>query len=165
MNNKLILDACCGGRMFWFDKTHANTLFIDKRIMPPEKVGHGRHERTRKCLPDKVMDFRRMELPDNSFNLVVFDPPHLFLGENSHTAKVYGSLSKDNWQKDLRAGFLECFRVLKENGVLIFKWNEFNIPLKEILALTPEKPLFGHRSGKAAKTHWVTFMKIKEGSK
>ena len=28
------------------------------------------------------------------------------------------------------------------------------------ITLTPEKPLFGHRSGKQQKTHWVTFIKI-----
>lgn len=72
----------------------------------------------------------------------------------------YGELDKDTWREDLRAGFAECFRVLKPEGVLIFKWSEFDIPLKEILALTPEKPLFGHRSGKQQKTHWVTFIKI-----
>jgi hypothetical protein len=27
----LILDACCGSRMFWFDKGNPNCLFIDKR--------------------------------------------------------------------------------------------------------------------------------------
>lgn len=27
----LILDACCGSRMFWFDKENPNCLFIDKR--------------------------------------------------------------------------------------------------------------------------------------
>jgi hypothetical protein len=29
----------------------------------------------------------------------------------------------------------------------------------EILKLTDEKPLFGHKSGKQSKTHWITFMK------
>ena len=28
---KLILDACCGSRMFWFDKQNPNVLFVDKR--------------------------------------------------------------------------------------------------------------------------------------
>ena len=157
--SKLILDACCGGRMFWFDKKQKDTLFVDRRVMQPEIVGHGIHQRTRECSPDAVMDFRKLALEDNSFHLVVFDPPHLFLGKNSHTAKVYGSLDKDTWREDLRAGFIECFRVLKPNGVLIFKWHEFNIPLKEILKLTEHKPLFGHKSGKAQMTHWVTFMK------
>lgn len=145
--------------MFWFNKEHPDALYIDKRVMEPELVGHGIHQRTRKCLPDRIMDFRKMDLPDNQFSLVVFDPPHLFLGKNSHTAKVYGSLDRDSWQEDLGSGFAECFRVLKPDGTLIFKWNEHDIPLKEVLALTPVIPLFGHPSGKAQKTHWVAFMK------
>lgn len=160
LSNSLILDACCGGRMFWFDKEHPKTLFIDKRVMEPIEVGHGIHKRTRKCKPDIVMDFRNMDLPSNHFSLVVFDPPHLFLGENSHTAKVYGRLDKNTWEQDLRKGFSECFRVLKPNGVLVFKWNEFNIPIKKVLSLTSEKPLFGHKSGKSQLTHWITFMKL-----
>lgn len=28
---KKILDACCGSRMFWFDKKNPNVLFMDKR--------------------------------------------------------------------------------------------------------------------------------------
>jgi len=27
------------------------------------------------------------------------------------------------------------------------------------LSLTPEKPLYGHRSGKQSKTHWIAFLK------
>lgn len=161
---KTIVDVCCGGRMFWFDKSHQKTLFLDNRTMPPQVVGHGIHQRVRKCEPDQVMDFRSLDLPDNYFSMVVFDPPHLFLGKNSHTAKVYGSLDKETWKDDLTKGFLECFRVLKPGGFLTFKWCEYNIPLKDILALTPEKPLFGHKSGKAQLTHWVMFMKAEEDS-
>lgn len=51
------------------------------------------------------------------------------------------------------------FQVLEDEGILIFKWSEVDIPLKEILKLTPQKPLFGHRSGKNMNTHWVCFMK------
>jgi hypothetical protein len=49
--------------------------------------------------------------------------------------------------------------VLKSGGVLIFKWNEVSIPLKEILALTNQKPVLGHPSGKRMGTHWVLFLK------
>lgn len=136
MKDKLILDACCGGRMFWFNKSHPRSI-----------------------KPDIVMDHRKMDLPDNQFSLVVFDPPHLKIGRKSYLAQIYGSL-EDTWQEDIRKVLAECFRVLKPNGVLIFKWNESDILLKDILALTPEKPLFGHRSGKAQKKHWVTFMKF-----
>jgi hypothetical protein len=58
-----------------------------------------------------------------------------------------------------RRGFEECFRVLKPEGTLIFKWAETQFPVSEILSLTPERPLFGQRCGKTAKTHWVVFMK------
>lgn len=161
MKKKLILDACCGGRMFWFDKNHPSVLYVDKRVMEPVEVGTGKNMRIRKCLPDLVMDFRALKLPNSTFNLVVFDPPHLFLGERSYMAQNYGALDKKTWREDLQKGFSECFRVLRPHGILIFKWNEHNIPLKEILKLTPVQPLFGHPSGKAQKTHWVTFMKTK----
>ncbi len=32
--NKPILDACCGSRMFWFDKNNPNVEFCDNRIVP-----------------------------------------------------------------------------------------------------------------------------------
>lgn len=146
--------------MFWFNKNNPNALFVDKRIMQPEEVGHGKNKRIRSCLPDKVMDFRKLDLPDNEFSLVVFDPPHYFAGEKSYTAKQYGSLDKETWKEDIKQGFAECFRVLKPEGVLVFKWNEFMVPLKEVLKLAPTDPLFGHKSGKAQLTHWLCFMKL-----
>ena len=88
-----------------------------------------------------------------------FDPPHLVRsGKNSWLAKKYGKLEGD-WRNEIRLGFTECFRVLKHEGTLIFKWNEYQVPIKDVLSLTKEKPLFGNRSGKASKTHWIVFMK------
>jgi SAM-dependent methyltransferase len=157
--NKIVLDACCGGRQFWFQKKHPKTLYIDNRIMPPKIVGHGKNGRVKSCLPDEVMDFRKMSFKDDTFKLVVFDPPHIFFGATSVFAQNYGRLERETWREDLKQGFSECFRVLQPEGILIFKWNEWDIPLKEVLKLTPYKPLFGHPSGKAQKTHWVCFMK------
>lgn len=159
--DKIILDACCGGRRFWFNKNHPDTLYIDNRPTPPTSVGKGRNARIHECAPDIVMDFRNMDLPDNQFALVVFDPPHFTsLGEKSYMAKKYGRLNPETWRQDLSQGLAECFRVLKPQGVLIFKWNEHDIPVREVLKLTPEQPLFGHPSGKAQKTHWLVFMKL-----
>jgi len=147
--------------MFWFDKKHPNVLYVDKRVTQPFTLGKGKDKRLRSCLPDRVMDFRKLDLPTGQFSLVVFDPPHFTsLGAKSYTAQTYGRLDRKTWRKDLTKGFAECFRVLKPDGVLIFKWNEYDIPLKDILELTPVQPLFGHPSGKAQKTHWVTFMKL-----
>lgn len=70
----------------------------------------------------------------------------------------YGCLYTD-WRDMLSKGFAECFRVLKPGGFLVFKWNETDIKVSEILKLTPEKPIFGNRCGKTAKTHWIIFMK------
>lgn len=156
---KKILDVCCGGRMFWFDKAHPDALYLDIREEEDYQTGKGVDNRHRSIKPDRVMDFRKLDIPDNSFSLVVFDPPHLFAGRKSYFAQIYGSLDKNTWQEDLRAGFAECFRVLKPDGVLVFKWNESEVLVREILELTPYKPLFGHRSGKLSKTHWLCFMK------
>ena len=155
---KKILDVCCGGRMFWFNKKHPDALYLDKRTMAPKKLTNGA---TLTVAPDVVMDFRQLDIPDETFSLVVFDPPHIKKrgGKNSWMADKYGELDCKTWQDDLKKGFAECFRVLKKDGVLIFKWSEFDILLKEVLVLTPIKPLFGHPSGKVQKTHWVTFMK------
>ena len=153
-----ILDACCGSRMFWFNKKHPDTLYIDNRTMAPTKQTNGA---TITVAPDKVMDFRKLELEDESFSLVVFDPPHLCtLGRKSYMAPKYGELDRATWREDLKLGFAELFRVLKKDGVLIFKWSESDILVKEVLALTPVAPLFGHRTGKAGKTLWIAFMKV-----
>lgn len=92
--------------------------------------------------------------------MVVFDPPHLeSIGENAWMRKKYGALNRETWREDLRAGFAEAFRVLRPSGVLIFKWNETQIPVSQIITLTPEKPLIGQRTGKSDKTHWIIFLK------
>lgn len=122
---------------------------------------HGNLEGTRTLhvRPDMVMDFRAMPFPDRAFKLVAFDPPHLVrAGPKSWLAAKYGKLSED-WRDDLRQGFAECFRVLDEHGVLVFKWNETQVKLAEVLALTPNQPLFGNTSGRKAGTHWLVFMK------
>lgn len=91
--------------------------------------------------------------------MVVFDPPHLLrAGVNGWQAKKYGKLPAE-WRELIRRGFSECFRVLKHGGTLIFKWNEHEIPVSQILSLTEERPLIGQRCGKTAKTHWMVFMK------
>lgn len=111
-----------------------------------------------------IADFTDMPFPSDSFALVVFDPPHLGkLGATGKYATSYGRLEGDRPEM-LRAGFAECFRVLRPEGVLVFKWCEYEIPLRRVLALTPEKPLFGHISGKRQQTHWVCFIKPNKGN-
>jgi hypothetical protein len=49
--------------------------------------------------------------------------------------------------------------VLKPAGTLIFKWNEYQVPVAQVLALTPAVPLLGNRRPRETKTHWIVFMK------
>lgn len=155
ISGKTILDACCGSRMFWFDKTNPNVLFADIRN-ETHTLCDGRSLNIK---PDLQMDFRNMPFEDNTFKLVIFDPPHLKnLGKSSWMGKKYGILDK-TWKEDLKMGFDECIRVLEPHGTLIFKWNEDQIKVSEILTVIQQKPLIGHKSGKSAKTHWLTFMK------
>ncbi len=157
-----VLDACCGCKMMWFDKNNSKVLFADirKESMSIDHLPSQRGRNPKICDPDCISDFRKMVFPDNYFDHVVFDPPHVTnLSMKSVTGFSYGSLSIDNWEDDIQQGFKECFRVLKSKGTLIFKWNEINISLKKILKLTPQKPLYGHKSGKKAQTHWVAFLK------
>lgn len=152
MQEARILDACCGSRMFWFDKHNSEVVYMDNRQLQ-DRLCDGR---TLTVSPDVIADFRNMPFADNSFYMVVFDPPHLLkAGADSWLAKKYGRLGPE-WQEDIKRGFDECMRVLKPNGTLIFKWNEDQIAITEILKAIDHKPLFGNRR---SKTHWIVFMK------
>ena len=74
-------------------------------------------------------------------------------------AKKYGVLPADSWESVLHDGFAECMRVLKTNGTLIFKWNETDIPVSDVIKVIGYQPLYGHKSGKLQKTHWMAFIK------
>ncbi len=157
---KLILDPASSMRSFYFDKKDDRVLFGDIRVKETHLLTNGQ---TIHIEPDEVMDFRAIPYPDETFKVVVFDPPHMLnLSEKSWMRKKYGVLDKETWRDDLTKGFAECFRVLKDQGTLIFKWNEVSIPLKDILILTPYKPVLGHPSGKRMGTHWVLFIKTEE---
>lgn len=147
--------------MFWFDRADARAVFIDKRCEThelPDKSSKG-GKRTLIVKPDIVADFTALPFADSTFALVCFDPPHFTRnGAKGWVGLKYGTL-KDDWREELKNGFAECFRVLKDEGTLVFKWNEDDIPVSQVLALTPEKPLFGNRCGKTAKSHWIVFLK------
>ena len=69
-----ILDMAAGSRMMWFDKDNQNTLFVDKRQTFEElPSGH-----VINVSPDVIADWTDgLPFSDNSFHLVIFDPPHL----------------------------------------------------------------------------------------
>jgi SAM-dependent methyltransferase len=154
---KPILDPASSMRSFYFDRQDERVVFGDIREKETHLLSNGQ---IIDIEPDEVMDFKAIPYPDETFYCVIFDPPHLFdLSEKSWMRKKYGVLYRETWQDEIGQGFAECFRVLKPNGTLIFKWNETSIPIKEVLKLTNEKPVIGHPSGKRMGTHWVLFIK------
>ena len=156
--DKIILDACCGGRTFWFNKNHGHTLYID---FEPRPKGTCKERPEWNCTPDLVADFRDLPFKDKQFKHIVWDPPHLTkLMETSIMRKKYGVLNAETWQSDLKKGFNELWRCLDDYGTLIFKWNEGSIKVNEVLKLIPVDPLYGHPTAKHGKTKWFSFVKI-----
>lgn len=153
---KYILDATAGFRMMWFNKNHPNTIYLDER---------------EECNPTMIGDFRNLsKFADESFRLVVFDPPHKVMSDASAKGNVlihnFGRLRPETWAYDLSNGLKECWRVLKPYGVLIFKWHESDKKLDQIKQYFPSEPLFGQktntskgRDSKPAHTFWICFMK------
>ena len=158
-----ILDPCCGSKMMWLDKANPAVMFGDQRretiTVTDRSHGNANGVRTLRIEPDAIMDFRALPFEDGTFKLVAFDPPHLVrAGPKSWLAAKYGKLSSD-WRTDIRQGLAECLRVLEPGGTLIFKWNECQVPVAQVLALAPIAPLFGHISGRKGLTHWLVFCK------
>jgi SAM-dependent methyltransferase len=147
--------------MMWVNKQDPRAIYFDRRDEDYEITPNAAYPKgtTLRIRPDIQGSFTALPFPDDSFRLVVLDPPHVEnLSMNSVVGKTYSKLFP-NWEDELAAGFRECFRVLKLEGVLIFKWASIQIPLKRVLALSPHPPLFGHNTGHRAQTHWMTFMK------
>lgn len=154
-DGKPILDACCGARMFWFNKDNPLVDFQD--IREEECVcSDGRYLLVK---PNFIGDYTSMKMPDRSYKLVVWDPPHLIQpGENSIYKKKYGGLDKDSWKDNIRKGFKECMRVLDDYGVLIFKWSDVDAKVKTVIKVIGEIPLFGHKTSRHC--IWMVYMKI-----
>ena len=153
---KKILDPCCGSRMFYFNKNDERVDFRDIRTLDTTLCDG----RSLIIEPDTIGDVCNIDAPDESFALVIFDPPHLTTG-NGWQVQKYGKLPKD-WKDWMTKAFSECWRVLAVNGTLIFKWYEYTIPIQEVLKCAPAKPLLGNRKPMNSKTHWMVFFKPEE---
>ena len=107
-----ILDMTCGNRTIWFQKQEPHTTYCDIRREEWEgnfgkvlnKDGKKKH-RHLVIDPDIQCSFTDLPFADKTFDLVVFDPPHITdLSENAWMRKSYGSLDGD-WKPMIRKGF------------------------------------------------------------
>lgn len=137
-------------------KYHPLVVYGDVRQESVSMTDRGKL-RSLDIAPDVILDFTSMPFLDDSFNFVVFDPPHLInCGKNSWLAKKYGKLDKDSWQDTLREGLSECIRVVKPGCVVAMKWSEGDISTTKLLKALPYQPVFGDKQGKK---RWLFFAK------
>jgi SAM-dependent methyltransferase len=151
----LILDATCGGRHLWYEKDRSDTIYVDRRVLPKGTIPVRPNWEVR---PTVCASFTKLPFSDETFDLVVYDPPHIIRDtpSKSFLRTKYGELHSTSWSDTLRGGFEECWRVLKIGGTLHFKWAESNVTLKEVLKLFPIQPLFKNKH----EVSWSVFAKV-----
>jgi ubiquinone/menaquinone biosynthesis C-methylase UbiE len=159
-----ILDATCGGKTIWLDehKQNQETVFVDRR---QEKPGfNGQPGRKHDVNPDIKCDNRQLPFESDTFDLAVFDPPHVIREDgmqqlSGYVIQTYGALQAETWQDDLNKSICELFRVLNESGTLIFKFADVETSWDDVLNTLPVEPLFGTRTKRASghETRWYTF--------
>jgi len=168
-----ILDATCGAKNMWFQPNHPLVTFMDIREGTfVNWIKRTADRRIIKVNPDVIADWSKtLPFENGYFDIILFDPPHIIKNREhsgineTHMEVYYGYLFKDNWREYLSKGINELFRVLKDEGVFIFKWGERTIKTEDVLKLFPYKPIFGNRtngcSANDKNTTWLVFLKYR----
>lgn len=100
---------------------------------------------------DWVADFRNLPIQSGSCDYVLFDPPY---AAETNITRIRATNYTRNFGRDegafqyhtrkvlvqvVQQGFQEIFRVLKANGICLFKWGTSHISLERILRGCPFK--------------------------
>jgi hypothetical protein len=144
-----ILDLSAGNRGIWYDKKNPLCTFIDKRPeVNPDIVAN-------------TCDLNMIE--DGSYDLVLFDPPHVNCGKNSNMSRVYGYHTTKEILETIEGTAKEAHRVSRSGALLALKWNDHDIKLQRVFDLMPQwEPLFGAltKNGPGSKTYWAMMRRI-----
>lgn len=176
-----ILDATAENQSIWKIKESPFILWID--IEPELEIK-----------PDILMNNEKTSFPDNYFHTIFFDPPHGWgkeLGKswmsirNKEDKKLYpwGQPSGTvyyGWDKyssktalisHIHRAQKEFYRILQDNGILWFKWDECEIPLNNLEVFFRDwiimmkiqigaNPMMGNNPKESiSKSWWVLLMK------
>ena len=154
-----ILDATCGEKGIWFQKNHPFVTFMDKRNGKQYYASENKTKVCYKVKPDIVSTWKDAPFPDEYFDMIVFDPPHIVRKKTTKSCMItaYGSLQPDTWKVEIKEGVDRLFKKLKQEGIFIFKWSDNGgLKLNEVLKYFPYKPLFG---SKKDGNWWIVFLK------
>ena len=162
-DNAFMIDLCCGGRHWLFEKNPADIIFMDIRSI---KKGSIELQPNWSVEPDIIADYTKIPFDDSTFQYVFWDIPHA-INLSGIMGQKYGQLG-NNWKNDLKKGFKEIHRILKHNGALIFKFNDLSISFKDVFSALnireiPLKPILGTPTKKGVNnTAFFFFVNYKE---
>lgn len=162
-----ILDATTGFKGIWYQKNHPFVTFMDQRktvVNTKTKNKSFKNSRRYKINPDVVSTWKDAPFPDDYFDMIIFDPPHLVIEKGKKLSSLemaYGCLYKDSWRRDLKEGIDKLFKILKPEGIFVFKWCENSIKIQDVLKLFPYSPMFGSntKSKRHTQNYWILFIK------
>lgn len=103
---KKILDTTCGSRTIWFNKSHPAAIYCDARDEEYTGIWKSTNrdsERTCVVHPDIQCDFTDLPFLDNTFSLVVFDPPLIAEFGCIEKAMGYAADLIENQQRHIEA--------------------------------------------------------------
>lgn len=173
----MILDATSGNRTMWEWKDSEYIVYIDiqRRLEIP---------------PTLFCDNTKTPFPNGMFHTIFYDPPHKWGDPKSFYSfpelESYQTVYKDaqrlptyyGWEmyKTRRALLRHIYnaqkefaRITKSDGLLWLKWNEVEIPLKNVLSVFMEwqmilqLPISDPRQTAGKKqTYWVCMQRKKE---
>ena len=163
-----ILEATASRRSIWYQKNHPFVTFMDIRsgsFDTKTKNMKFKSSRRFKINPDVVSGWKDAPFPDNYFDMIIFDPPHIIRKKDkkitSSLEVCYGYFYEDNYKIIIKEGVNKLFQILRPEGVFILKWCEVDKKVDEILKLFPYKPLVGTQTGQNNQTHWILFLKYR----
>lgn len=145
-----ILDMTAGGRNIWLDKFCPDAVFVDHRVA---------------MNPDVVADSTCLPFDNESFDLIVFDPPHGNFGVGSNQSRLYGSYTLSEIREFMRGAAAEAHRVGRAEALMAFKWCNHDMRHDWALAILDPwwRALFGHvvsiRSRHASTSQWFMLSK------
>lgn len=153
-----ILDATCAYRGFWLEKHNKDTIYID--IRPEVK-------------PDIVASCTSTPFADKTFDLILFDPPHKNMGyaktsnskKRNEMADRYGTANSKERMDLVKGAFMEFKRILKDDGIVLFKWSSVGTKFSKIIKLRGDfVPMFAQNFNKI-KSYETTWMALRKDLK